>query len=164
MLVLRADAHTDTVGVAAAFGGALSMAGGIVLGRKWGRPAGLLAVTGWQLLAGAALLTPVAIASEGLPDHLSGRNLAGYAYLSVVGTAFAYVLWFRGVQTLPSVRLSMFGLLSPLVAATIGWIALGQRLGALQLAGFAVVLASVGLAQLPPGLALVRRSARSQRC
>jgi probable blue pigment (indigoidine) exporter len=150
MLVLRADARLDLVGVLAAIGAALSMATGIVLGRRWGRPVSLLAMTGWQLLGGVVLLAPLALAVEGLPGHLTGRNIGGYAYLTIVGTAFAYVIWFRGVETLPSARLSMLGLLSPTVAAVLGWSVLGQSLTPLQLVGFVTALAALVIGQVPP--------------
>lgn len=87
LLVLRAQARLDAVGVTAAVGGALAMATGVVLAKRWGRPAPLLAVTGWQLVAGGLLLAPLALAVEGPPPTVSAGNLAGFAYLSLVGTA-----------------------------------------------------------------------------
>ena len=53
LLVLRAEARLDPLGVAAALGAAVSMAAGVVLTKRWGRPASLVATTGWQLVAAA---------------------------------------------------------------------------------------------------------------
>ena len=67
LLVLRADARLDALGVAAAVGGAVVMAIGVVLSKRWPSPAPLLATTGWQLIAGGLLLLPVALLVEGPP-------------------------------------------------------------------------------------------------
>ncbi|GAA3303656.1 EamA family transporter [Dactylosporangium vinaceum] len=144
LLVLRSSVALDPIGLLAAFGGMVSMSFGTVLGRRWGRPdAGLLALTGWQLTIGGLLLLPVALCAEGLPGHLTPANVAGFGYLSVIGTAGAYFLWFRGVTTLAPARVSLLSLLSPVVAAVLGWVVLGQSLSGGQLAGAAVILAAV---------------------
>lgn len=151
LLVLRADAGLDGIGVAAALGGALVMATGVVLAKRWTSPAPLLATTGWQLVAGGLLLLPVALLVEGPPPAaLTGANLAGYAYLSIVGAAFAYVLWFRGIRALPPTGVSFLGLLSPVVATVLGLVVLGQELNALQIIGGLVVLGALVTAQTTP--------------
>lgn len=148
LLVLRADARLDGLGVAAALGGALVMAAGIVLAKRWPSPAPLLATTGWQLVAGGLLMLPVALAVEGPPPTtLTAANLAGYAYLSLIGAALAYALWFRGIRALSPTGVSFLGLLSPLVATALGLLVLGQRLTPLQVVGGLVVLAALVAAQ-----------------
>jgi uncharacterized membrane protein len=123
---------------------------GVVLTKRWGRPVSLLTMTGWQLTAGGLLLLPTALLAEGLPPTVSTENVAGYAYLSLVGGALAYWLWFRGVERLPAASVSLLGLLSPLVAAVVGWAVLGQRLSPLQLVGMAVALGGVAAGQTAP--------------
>jgi probable blue pigment (indigoidine) exporter len=147
LLVLRNDVPLDAVGVLAALGGALSMATGVVMTKKWGRPVSLLAFTSWQLVAGGLVILPVMLVFEGLPSELSGRNIAGYAWLSLVGCALAYSLWFRGIGKLPVAATSVLALIAPVVAAIIGFVALDQTLTALQLVGVAVILAAVGITQ-----------------
>lgn len=148
LLVLRSDARLDALGVAAAAGGAAVMAFGVVLSKRWTSPAPLLATTGWQLVAGGLVLVPVALFAEGPPPAtLSAANVAGYAYLALIGAALAYALWFRGIRALSPTHVTFLGLLSPLVATLLGWLVLGQRLGAWQLAGGALALAAVVAAQ-----------------
>nr|WP_218835876.1 EamA family transporter [Streptomyces sp. TLI_235] len=148
LMVLRAEARPDAVGIAAALGGAAVMATGVVLSKRWAPPAGLLAVTGWQLVAGGLLLLPVSLLVEGPPPaDLTARNLAGYAYLGIIGAAVAYALWFRGIRALSPTHVTFLGLLSPLVATALGWLVLGQRLTVLQLLGAALAIGSVVLAQ-----------------
>ncbi|MEV6449303.1 EamA family transporter [Amycolatopsis sp. NPDC051716] len=157
LLVLQSSARLDAIGVAAAAGGAVVMATGVVLSKRWTSPAPLLATTGWQLVAGGLVLVPVALAVEGAPPaSLSGANLAGYAYLALIGAAFAYALWFRGIRALSATQVTFLGLLSPVVATLLGWLALGQRLTPWQLLGAAIVLAAVVTAGRRP---LVRTGA-----
>jgi probable blue pigment (indigoidine) exporter len=144
LLVLRADARLDGVGVLAALGGAVVMAAGVVLSKRWSSPAPLLATTGWQLAAGGLLLLPVAALVEGPPPAaLTAGNLAGYAYLTFVGSALAYALWFRGIRALPPTTVTFLGLLSPLVATALGWLVLAQELAPAQLVGGLLVLAAI---------------------
>ncbi|MFF0742723.1 EamA family transporter [Streptomyces sp. NPDC004111] len=151
LLVLRADARLDALGVAAALGGAIVMATGVVLSKRWVSPAPLLATTGWQLVAGGVLLVPVALLVEGPPpSSLTGENLIGYGYLTLIGAAVAYALWFRGIKALSPTEVTFLGLLSPLVATLLGWLVLGQQLTGLQLVGALLALAAVALAQLRP--------------
>ncbi|MGE3588731.1 MAG: EamA family transporter [Ilumatobacteraceae bacterium] len=150
LLVLRADARLDGLGVAAGLAGACSMATGVVLTKRWGRPVSLMAFTSWQLIAGGLVLAPLALALEGLPAGLTTRNLAGFTWLATGGTAVAYVLWFRGIARLPVGQVSLLGVLSPIVAVLSGWLVLGQRLTALQLVGFGLTFVALRVGQRSP--------------
>lgn len=149
MLVLQPQAGLDAVGVLAGLAGAVSMASGIVLTKRWGRPPGvsLLTFTGWQLTVGGLVLLPVTLAAEGLPTHITGTNITGFAYLSVIGALFAYAMWFRGIERLPAIAVSFLGFASPLSATALGYVVLGQELSPLQIAGAAAVITAVVLAQ-----------------
>ncbi|WP_447009422.1 EamA family transporter [Saccharothrix hoggarensis] len=147
LLVLRADARLDVVGVAAALGGAVAMAAGVVLSKRWTTPAPLLAVTGWQLVAGGVVLLPVTLLVEGLPPALTATNLGGFAYLGLIGGALTYALWFRGLRVLPATQVTFLGLLSPVVATAVGWLLLDQGLTASQVVGAVVVLGALVVAQ-----------------
>ncbi|MBT1664906.1 EamA family transporter [Curtobacterium flaccumfaciens] len=59
---------------------------------------------------------------------------------TLVGGALAYSLWFRGARALPSARIALLGVISPLTAAVLGWVVLGQALSPLQIVGFVVAL------------------------
>ncbi len=148
LLVLRADARLDTIGVLAALGGAVVMAFGVVLAKRWRSPAPVLATTGWQLTAGGLVLVPALFLVEGLPSAVTGVHVTGYAYLSLIGAALTYSLWFLGIRALSPVKVTFLTLLSPLVATVLGWVALGQGLTAPQLLGALLVLAAVIAPQL----------------
>ncbi|MER6822825.1 EamA family transporter [Streptomyces cellulosae] len=150
MVVLRAAGALDALGVAAAFASTASMAAGTVLTQKWGRPEGVgpLALTGWQLTAGGLLIAPLAFLIEGAPPALDAGAAGGYAYLALVNTALAYVLWFRGIGRLTATQATLLGPLSPLTAAVLGWALLDESLTALQLAGMALAFGATVAGQL----------------
>jgi probable blue pigment (indigoidine) exporter len=104
------------------------------------------------LIAGGAVLLPLALLVEGLPrEPLTLGNVAGYAYLSVVGAALAYTLWFRGISALPVGSITFLSLLSPVVAVLAGWAVLDQSLSVGQLAGTGIVIGAVLVVTLRPG-------------
>ncbi|MGA5406044.1 EamA family transporter [Streptomyces lavendulocolor] len=152
LVVLRAGAAFDAVGVAAGLASAASMSAGTVLTKRWGRPRGVgpLAMVGWQLTAGGLLIAPVAFLVEGAPPALDGRGAAGYAYLALANTAVSYWLWLRGIERLPATSVTLLGPLSPITAAVIGWLALGEALGPVQLAGMAIAFGATLAGQWTP--------------
>lgn len=148
LLVLRATGHIDPVGVAASATGTALMGVAIVLAKRWGPPPmSPITVTGWMLTAGGVVLAPAAVLVEGLPRHLSTTNYLGLVYLAVFSGALSYYLWMRGITILPGSAVSFLSLTVPLVAATIGWLALDQSLNAVQLLGMAIALGSLVVGQ-----------------
>jgi len=143
LLVLSASARLDPAGIVAGLAATAAMALGVVLTKRWGRPVPMLTFTGWQLTAGGLLLLPLTLAIEGTPAGFTATNVGGFAYLALVNTALGYVLWFRGLERLPAVRVSFLGLLSPVVATTAGWLALDQSLTGWQLLGVTFALGSL---------------------
>ncbi|MGI3184444.1 EamA family transporter [Nioella aestuarii] len=143
LLLLGPEAALDPVGIAAGLVGALSMASGMVLTRRWQPPVDLLTLTAWQLTAGGLLLVPLALWLEPGVPVFTAQNWMGWLWLSGVGAALTYVIWFRGVMRLPPSVVSSLGFLSPLSAVLLGWIVLGEGLTWVQLTGAAIVLAAV---------------------
>ena len=66
--------------------------------------------------------------------------------LDAIGTAFAYVMWFRGIAQLAASTTAFLGLLSPVVAILLGWIIAGENLTPMQIAGIVIVLSSISAA------------------
>lgn len=143
LLLLGPEAALDPVGVGAGLIGAVSMASGMVLTRRWQPPVDLLTLTAWQLTAGGLLLVPLAVWLEPGVPVFTAANWMGWLWLSGVGAALTYVIWFRGVMRLPPAAVSSLGFLSPLSAVLLGWVVLGEGLTWVQLIGALVVLAAV---------------------
>lgn len=147
LLVLSPNAALDTIGVAAGLAGAVSMAFGTVLTRKWQPPVSLLTFTAWQLTAGGILLAPIALLfGPGIPIP-TAANLFGLVWLGLIGAALTYVFWFRGVSRIEPSVVSLLGFLSPATAALLGWLFLNQSLTPLQIVGAVLVIASIWLGQ-----------------
>ncbi|HPD92734.1 MAG: EamA family transporter [Rhodobacter sp.] len=147
LLLIGPGAALDPVGVAAGLGGAASMAAGTVLSRKWQPPVSALGVTAWQLTAGGLILLPLALILEPALPPLTATNLAGLAWLGLVGAAASYAVWFRGVARIEPGAVAMLGMTSPITAVALGWVVLGQALSPLQGLGAAIVLGAVWAGQ-----------------
>lgn len=143
MVVIRPSAGVDLVGILAACSANVSFAVGVVLTKRFPPPSNRLAATGWQLLLGGVMLVPLTVLVEGGPPPLSVGNVVGFAYLSLVGTGLAFVLWFNGIRRLPASAPPLLGLAAPVTGAVLGWAILGQALSALQLTGFVVTVAAI---------------------
>lgn len=133
LLVLAPNAALDGVGVAAGLAGAVSMALGNVLTRKWQPPVSLLTFTAWQLTAGGLLLVPMVLLFEPPMPLPSAANLLG--------------LWFRGIARMQSAVVSLLLFLSPLTAVLLGWLFLNQTLTSPQIGGLVLVIGSIWLGQ-----------------
>lgn len=143
LIVVRPGADIDALGVTAAVLANVSFAAGVVLTKRAPTPPNRLAATGWQLLLSGVALVPLALLVEGPPPALSAANVVGFAYLSLVATGAAFVVWFAGITRLPVAAPPLLGLAAPVTGAVLGWIVLGQSLSTIQLVGFAVTLGAI---------------------
>ncbi|HHR6080331.1 TPA: EamA family transporter [Providencia alcalifaciens] len=143
ILLLTPSAALDLTGIIAGLAGAFSMAAGTVLSRRWQPPVSALTFTSWQLTAGGLVLLPFALLLEPALPSLSLLNIAGLSYLTLIGGALTYALWFRGLAILGPSSVASLGFLSPMSAVILGWLWLDQQLSPLQLLGMLVILLSV---------------------
>ncbi len=143
LLVLRAGSHVSTVGLVAALGSVLVSALGFVLVKRWPAPTDLLTSVSWQLVAGGLVLVPVALLVEGAPPALSATNLGGLLWLTTMGTAVAYICWFRGLARMPAGAVALVGLVNPVVGTLLGVVFAGELFGWAQALGMALVLGGV---------------------
>lgn len=107
---------------------------------------GSLRVTAWTLWAATPLVVLL-----GLPQLRTTRWEAvpplawlGVLFSGVFAIAVAYLIWYRGVQTIGTARTAVSSNGVPVVALVTAWVWLGEAPTALQVAGAAVIL--LGLA------------------
>ncbi|MFC7401127.1 EamA family transporter [Citricoccus sp. GCM10030269] len=152
LVVLGPDAELSPLGILAGLGGAASMATGVVLTKKWGRPHGVSAVglAGWQLTAAGTVLFIPAMLIDGIPADIDGAAVAGYLWLGLLGALLTYSLWFAGIRRLPVTATALLGLLSPLVAAVLGAMIAEEALSGTQLSGFGLASVAMVAGQLSP--------------
>lgn len=147
LLVLGPAAKLDGLGIIAAAGGALAMACGTLLTKKWQPPVNALVLTSWQLSVGGLFLLPLALSVESLPQSINLTQVLGYLWLGLIGTGLTYVFWLRGVMRMSASAVTGFSLLSPLSATVLGLVLLDQQLTWLQSVGMVLVLTGVWLGQ-----------------
>jgi probable blue pigment (indigoidine) exporter len=159
-LVLQSDAQLDAVGLIAMAGAMIMFSVATVLTKRWGRPEGMtsIGVTGWTFLFAGLTLLPITLIIEGVPDHVTARNIGGLVYLVLISGILAYAVWFWGLQRLSASAVTFLTLLNPVTAALLGWVVLDQRLNTWQLLGAFIILVSVVLGQ--PGMFDRRRRRR----
>lgn len=93
MLLLSPHTVLDPLGIGAAFLGAISMALGTWLSRRWALSLPIVALTGWQLAIGGVVLAPVALIVDPPLHQVTALQVAGYLWLCVAGAMLAYGLW-----------------------------------------------------------------------
>lgn len=128
-----------------------------------GMPA-LVPATG-QLLSGALIITPIALALHGIPSPLpSPVALGAVAALAVLGTAAAYILLYWLIERIGATRSSMVTYLLPPFALVYGALFLHEpiMIGALLGLGLVVVgiLLANGVVKLPVARRMPAREAK----
>lgn len=150
LVVLGPAAQLDGLGILAAAGGVTATAVGMILTKRWGKPAGVgpVAYAGWQLTAGGLFLLPLTFLIEGAPPAIDAGAALGYVWLGTVGGLLAYTLWFRGIQQLPAIVPGLLALLSPVVATILGAVIAGETFTVIQVIGMIIVLGALVSGQL----------------
>lgn len=135
-------------GLAYVLAAAIAWAAGTVF-LKWAGPKGdPLALTTWQFTigAGAAALGMMLFETPrldlGRPDLL-----AAFIYHVVFPQAVAYALWFGLMARVPASTAALGTLLVPVFAVVASSVWLGERLGLVDMVGFAAILAAMLLDQ-----------------
>ena len=120
-------------------------------GRKLVLQYGALRITAWTLWVGTPGLVLMGVPSLLRTDFaaISPSAWLGVMYSGLMAIAVAYLLWYRGVQRLGNSRTALYSNLVPIAALITAWIWLGEVPSGLQIAGAAVILAGLWLAQSP---------------
>ncbi|MET9064852.1 DMT family transporter [Streptosporangium sandarakinum] len=147
MLVLDGGAASfSAAGTGWALLSAAAYAGVTLLNRAFS--AEPYAATFGGFAVGGLCLLPLALSGGLLPDGDPLFFWAAVAYLGVVPTALAYVLFFTGLGSVRATTASVISLVEPVGAAAIGVLAFGERFTAQGVAGAALLLAAVALLAL----------------
>ncbi len=149
------DVHLDTLGVAAALLSAVLLAIYFVLGAKGATSRDTISLTGFAFVISAAAGFLTKAVTGQLPDWsvLSQDTPGGVpiyllcAYLIILGMIVPYSLVVAGFHHLPATSVGILGMTEPVMAAAVAWVALGEQLNTAQLAGGAILLVGVVLAE-----------------
>ncbi len=144
----------------------LTAAGAITAGTLLARSvAGLdvVVVSAWHFVAGGAVLAVWSAVVEGAPRIAwTPRFVAVLLFVSLVGTAAAFVVWFDESRRSRLDQLTAWTFLVPVVGIALSVVVLGERPTGWAVSGLAVVLfalwRSVGCAPPPPSTGPPARS------
>jgi drug/metabolite transporter (DMT)-like permease len=126
-----------------------SAVGNVALKRRGAR-SDPLALNGWAMLLGGALLLAVSALSEDWgATAWSADSIFSILYLAALGTGFTFVTLTVLIRELPAVTTSFISLLIPFGALALGALVRGERVTALAVAGAVLVVAGIAVAQLP---------------
>jgi DME family drug/metabolite transporter len=101
-----------------------------------------IAVSAITFALAAAFLAP-ALLGEPAPGHALAAGWPLLVYLGLGPTAVAYALFTAGLTRVPATAAGIVSLLEPLTATTLGLLVFGERLGAVGVAGAALLLAAL---------------------
>ncbi|WP_130511483.1 EamA family transporter [Krasilnikovia cinnamomea] len=150
------DLSLDGLGVAAGLGAAVLLAFYYVLGARGVQHRDTLSLTTWAFAAATAAGLLIRALTPGTADWSAlSRSEAGIPVAllccSVVlfGSIVPYLLVAGALRHLPATSVGILGMVEPVIAAAVAWLALGsgEALNAAQLAGGTLVLAGVTLAE-----------------
>ncbi|WP_437879432.1 DMT family transporter [Pseudomonas sp. LRF_L74] len=105
----------------------------------------------WQCLIGGLVLLAWPL-MHGWPEW--GASWLWLSGLGLIHTGVAYTLMYAGITRLSTDRIAVLQFIYPAVAIVVDWLAYGERLGLLQMAGVGLMAACIWVAERP-----ARRSA-----
>jgi len=140
------------VGIALSIAALVSLVGGTILYKKFAPTGGLWVGNGVQSLSAGLATLPFAFMFESVGDIVpSWRLLASIAYLALIVSVFAYLLWFHMLNVSGATAASAYHFVMPPLGMLFGWLLLGERIAITDL---------VGIVPVAIGIYLVTRSTR----
>lgn len=100
-----------------------------------------------QMVFGVFPLLALAVVLEGNPldHHWSRQAMQSLAYLALIGSVLAFLLYFWLVTKIEVTKTMLISLVTPVTALLIGWVALDEKLSWRVAFGTAAILAGIWL-------------------
>jgi drug/metabolite transporter (DMT)-like permease len=142
----RMTGGESPLGVTFVIGALIALVGGTILFKRLAPNGGLWIGNGVQNLAGGLALAPFAAAFESISDVVpSWRLLAALAFLVILSSIVAYLLWFHLLTVAGATEASAYHFLMPPLGLFFGWLLLGERIELPDLIGVLPVALGVWL-------------------
>jgi drug/metabolite transporter (DMT)-like permease len=121
-------------------------------GKPFAAAHGTVRSTAWSMVAAALLLLPVApfVLQPARTFSASPSALGSIAYLAVLTSVVAYLIWYYALTKVPASHVGIFSNLQPVLTALAAWLLLGESLHGELILGGALVLIGVRLTQRAP--------------
>ncbi|EPX86770.1 DMT family transporter [Salipiger mucosus] len=135
----RLQGGVDPFGLGLCVLGALSLTMATLAVRGATSGGNFLMIVGLQMLVGSAALWLASLALETPRIDWSGPLVAAFVYTTVVPGLAATLVWVKLVNRIGAIRAATFHFLNPFLGVAIAALLLGERMGPLDLAGVAVI-------------------------
>jgi len=128
-----------------ALGSGLAYSTWYIFGKVLGRNREPAVTSFLGMCLGAAMLFPLALATEGLhvPQTLTAWELV--AAVGIIPTAMAYLLYLAGLKLIDATSASVFAIMEPLTSAILAFIIFQETLSYAAFIGFALIISSIFL-------------------
>lgn len=135
------------------FGCVLSWVAYSVFGKSVVKEIGALYTVTYSIFAGSVMLTATAIAT-GQFNQASLRAVTlgefySLLYLGAIGSALAYILYYKGIEQIGATRAGVFIALNPLTAVLLGALLLDERISTPTCIGGALIIAGIMICNRP---------------
>jgi drug/metabolite transporter (DMT)-like permease len=147
----RLSAGSDHLqGIQLTIAALLSLVGGTILFKRFAPKDGLWVGNGIQSLAAGIASLPFALGFESVGDVVpTWRLLAAFAYLVLIVSVFAYLLWFQILTVSGATAASSYHFLMPPLGMLFGWLLLGEHMAVSDLLGIVPVVLGIYLVTRP---------------
>jgi drug/metabolite transporter (DMT)-like permease len=108
-----------------------------------------VAIAGWQMLIGAAMLAGLGALFEGAPTATGGREIGLILLVAVVGNAVPFALFYVALGRGDAGRVSAWFFLVPVIGVLTAWPLLGEVPGPRLWAGLVLVCAGLWMVLSP---------------
>jgi drug/metabolite transporter (DMT)-like permease len=140
----------DPVGIALTLVALVSLVVGTVLFKRFAPTGGFWVGNGLQSLAAGFATLPFALGFESVGDIVPTWSLfAAMAYLILLVSVFAYLLWFQMLSVSGATAASSYHFLMPPLGMLFGWLLLGERVAATDLLGIIPLALGIHLVTRP---------------
>ena len=126
---------------------ACSVTLGTVLVRRSHPTMSIVGLTGWAMVVGAAIQYGFSLAmGESVGTiHVTPAAVGILLYLAVFASGIGFVVYFTLLKEFGPLEINAVTYLVPVVAVALGWLLLGESIGASALLGFAVIVGGFAL-------------------
>jgi drug/metabolite transporter (DMT)-like permease len=110
----------------------------------------VLSFTAIQMMLGGLMMTGVGLAlGEASQFHWSRTGIAAMTYLTLLSSCLTYTAFAWLARNSTPALVGTYSYVNPAIASILGWWVLGEKLGAAQIAGMAIMFVGVALVSWP---------------
>ena len=157
-------AHAPAAGALAVLAASAIAALATVSTKRFATDVTPLALVGpGQIVGGLVLGAIAAFTERGAAVHFDLVSGTAFAYLTVFGSAVAFLSYFALVRTMSVTRLSLLTYVTPIIAVVLGSVLAHEQLAPATFVGTLIVFAGIGLVHVKPPQTAVEAPVKERR-